>query len=48
MMMFIYTTLVSAVLFMSIAVNCMLVHTINQMVKENEFLEEQLSAGGDV
>lgn len=46
--MIIYATVVSSLLFMSIAVNCMLVHTINQMVKENEFLEEQLSAGGDV
>ena len=45
--MFIYTTVISAILFMSIAVNCMLVHTINQMVKENEFLEEQLNAEGE-
>lgn len=46
MRMFIYTTVISAILFMSIAVNCMLVHTINQMVKENEFLEEQLKMEG--
>lgn len=46
-MMFIYTTVVSAVLFMSIAVNCMLIHGINQMVKENEFLEEQLNVEGE-
>lgn len=45
--MFIYTTVVSAILFMSIAVNCMLIHGINQMVKENEFLEEQLNVEGE-
>ena len=47
MMMFIYTTVVSAVLFMTIAVNCMLIHGIKQMVKENEFLEEQLKVEGE-
>ena len=45
--MVIYSTVVSAVLFVSFVVNCMLIHGINQMIKECEFLEEQLNVEGE-
>ena len=47
MIMALYSTVISAVLFVSIVVNCMLIHGINQMIRENEFLEEQLNVEGD-
>lgn len=45
--MVIYATVISAVLFVSFVVNCMLIHGINQMIRENEFLEEQLKVEGE-
>ena len=42
----IYATVVSVMMLLSIVLNCILIQVINNVSKENEFLEDEIKSKG--
>lgn len=44
--MTIYTIIISGVLAVSFILNCILIQMVNRMIKENEYLDDEIKSKG--